>query len=342
MNSRFFLSVRSLAIILIAAIFLSHVNQSFATEPAADRRSELGRLLEKQGYTAVPLLTNAREIAGRQKFYLVKLMVKDVLLLVILDTGADTYICLKDKPLRRIGITVKDIDPVKELARQVIESRLDVGSVAGFAIDGSSYVIKNTITVDFLSGLNHDETYTHPDTAGTHSVPIDGVLGMKFLQEHSAVIDCESGTMYLMPRAKRLLPLWGGRWECSGGEKDGKPITDAETRSLYVRDDLTVEINAIGQSWRGALHPTRYGKRDLFHVYMNDPDGQSYAGIEGIYRLEGDKLTLCVLDNSLRGAPVARVHKSLPTEFNAAEGSGYVVFHFQRKSVKLPAVPPKK
>ncbi len=342
MISHFSISVRGGAILLIAALIFGQVGQSSATEPVADPRSELGRLLEKQGYTPVPLPTNARDIEGRQKFYLLKLVVNNVPLLVILDTGADTYLCLKDKPLRSIGIIVNNIDPAKELSRQVTESRLDVGSIAGFAIDSCTYVIKNTITVDFVSGLNHDETYTHTDTGTTQSAPIDGVLGMRFLQEHSAVIDCESGTMYVLPRAKRLLPLWGGRWECTGGEKDGKPITDAATRGLFVRDDLTVEINAIGQSWRGALHPTRYGKRDLFQVSMKNPDGQSYAGIEGIYRLKDDELTLCVTDNAARNAPVARVHKGLPTEFSAAEGSGYVVYHFQRKSVKLPADPPKK
>ncbi len=310
--------------------------------PPDSTPSQLGALLEKQGYIPVPLLRCVTVDEYRPKVFLVHLTINRKKLLLCIDTGAQYGIYLRLPALQKVGINLDGVVLANASAFYITETRIRVGLVDGISFENSPYVVDGPLPVDYVGGMNADESYVDLRTGVAKVEPLDGLVGMKFLQEHSAVIDCESGTMYLMPRVKRLLPLWGGRWVCTGGVKDGQPITDAGTRSLFVRDDLTVEITAIGQSWRGSLHPTRYGQRDLFQVFMKNPDGQSYTGIEGIYRLKGDDLTLCVADAAARTAPVARVHKGLPTEFSAAEGSGYVVFHFQRKSVKLPADPPKK
>lgn len=340
---RFSDSKYSFGVAVLIGSILHAVNPAMVRGEPPDRTpSQLGVVLEKQGYTALPLLRSVLVDDDKPKVYLVNVTINRKNLLLCIDTGAQYGVYLRLPALQKVGINLEGVVPVKASAVSITETRTNVGLVNSIAFENSRYVVDGPLPVEYVGGLNTEESYVDLETGGTKVVPLDGLIGLRFLQEHSAVIDCESGTMYLLPRAKRLLPLWGGRWECSGGEKDGKPITDAATRSLFVRDDLTVEINAIGQSWRGALHPTRYGKRDLFHVYMKSPDGQSYAGIEGIYRLKDDELTLCVTDNAARNAPVARVHKGLPTEFSAAEGSGYVVYHFQRKSVKLPADPPKK
>ena len=304
--------------------------------------SELGILLDKQGYVAVPLLRSVNNNDDKAKVYLARVTINSKKLLLCIDTGAQYGVYLRLPALERVGINLVGIVADKASARSITETRTDVGLVDRVTFEGSPYVADGPVSVEYVGGMNTEESYANYKTGGTEVAALDGLIGLRFLQEHSAVIDCETSTMYLMPRAKRLLPQWGGRWECSGGERDGKPITDAATRWLWVRDDLTVEINAVGYSWRGALRPTRYGRRDLFHVFMTKPDGQSYAGIEGIYRLEGEKLTLCLHDNSLRDAPAARVQKNLPTEFSAGAGSGYVVYYFQRKSIKLPAEPPKK
>ncbi len=290
----------------------------------------------------MPLLRSVENEGDKAEVYLARVTINSKKLLLCIDTGAQHGVYLRLPALEKVGINLGGVVPEKASARSITETRTEVGLVDRVAFEGSPYVADGPVSVEYVGGLNTEESYANLKTGGTEVAALDGLIGLRFLQEHSAVIDCETSTMYLMPRAKRLLPLWGGRWECTGGERDGKPITDAATRWLWVRDDLTVEINGVGNSWQGVLRPTRYGQRDLFHVFIKDADGQSYAGFEGIYRLDGDNLTLCLHDNSLRHAPAARVQKGLPTEFSAGAGSGYVVYHYQRKVIKLPSEPPKK
>jgi uncharacterized protein (TIGR03067 family) len=116
-----------------------------------------------------------------------------------------------------------------------------------------------------------------------------------------------------------------GKWVLKSAERGGKPVDlDKEEhvpKSITFKDGkVTIETQKGEQKGSFKIgRAEKLGTLDLTH------DEKKEQVIKGIYRLEGDTLTVCVNEGKL---------SDRPTEFGAKEGSHQVVAVFTRDKGK--------
>ena len=122
---------------------------------------------------------------------------------------------------------------------------------------------------------------------------------------------------------KKDLKAMQGDWACEELVKDGFRVPDDDARALFrtVKDD-TYTVHRFRKkagSGKFKLDATKSPK----HIDII-PDGAKGLVIEGIYKIDGDKLTMCY------AAPKGK----RPTEFASKEESGVTLAVWLREKKK--------
>jgi uncharacterized protein (TIGR03067 family) len=120
---------------------------------------------------------------------------------------------------------------------------------------------------------------------------------------------------------KKLQGTWQvTKWVDDSGEAAG---ADEIKDFTFVFKDQTVEMRNGKDSRRPALKFTLNPEKKpkWIDIEMGGPVGTS----EGVYKLEGDELTICVVSGGKNGKPAPR-----PTEFAAKKGEHHALFVLKR------------
>jgi uncharacterized protein (TIGR03067 family) len=127
------------------------------------------------------------------------------------------------------------------------------------------------------------------------------------------------GTVGAGDAAKKELERLQGTWKVLKLDKGGDPARADELqnwRTVITGDKFVMKTGKRDDEARLRLDPS---KKPATIDLLNDKDKQH---VVGIYKLEGDKLTLCF---ALDGKP------QRPREFIAGRGSGNVLLILQRE-----------
>lgn len=307
--------------ILIA--FWAHFPPAAATDPVPEA---LGVSLKKQGYTAIPLTP-----ALDSGFFLLRVTLDEKPFTLLLDTGASYPFTLNKASGKALGIASDTYTWETAPATPAIRSlKYGVGTVEGVTL-GGGFTVKGRHRVHVVDGLVADPVRVHNSkTNEDEESRIDGLLGQGFLTQNSAVIDHDTATLYVIPPHLKDGPKWIGRWECSGGEKDGKPHDDLKQNWIDVRAD-GLEICLGGESATGVLELLRDSRWKLVLVRSAELDpAKATVYVRGIYDFSDNRLRLCVPDEAVNAKEKRLEGGRLPGVFEAKKGSGHVYYEFKR------------
>jgi uncharacterized protein (TIGR03067 family) len=106
-----------------------------------------------------------------------------------------------------------------------------------------------------------------------------------------------------------------GEWTVTAAEKGKKPIGDLANASLTIKgDQITLDNGDKKETVTFVLDPAKAPK----HITITDR-GEKKIG--GIYKLEGDTLTICFIHDS----------DERPTSFETKEGTALTLLVLKRK-----------
>ncbi len=116
--------------------------------------------------------------------------------------------------------------------------------------------------------------------------------------------------------------LLQGRWKVMSVENNGKKAEAkviANMKLVVAGDKMTaLDGNDVMDEYTFRLDPTAKPRAIDLTIQTGDEKGKT---VRGIYRLEGDALTVCVAEPD---------KKDRPREFSAPEGSSFMLLVFQR------------
>jgi uncharacterized protein (TIGR03067 family) len=123
--------------------------------------------------------------------------------------------------------------------------------------------------------------------------------------------------------AKDALKALQGKWKLVGGERRGKPIPEGEVPAGTVTFDkdgrVTASVPDYEMEGMVKFDPAKKPKTlAVTHTKGPDKDKKQF----GIYKLEKDKLTVCV-------APPGKAEEERPASFTTKD-SDHVLFVFER------------
>ncbi len=147
--------------------------------PAERQTDKLGKLMKKQGYTAVPLTFYKTRLFG------VPVTVNDTSMTLVLDTGANNTNLDRASALRA-KLAVREVEEKSSGLGGTFKSgraRIDRFTVGGMSDAAEVFVV--------------DFSPTNATLKGNGDPPCDGVLGSHFLERHGAVIDYPSRRLFL-------------------------------------------------------------------------------------------------------------------------------------------------
>lgn len=311
-----------LAVLLLASL-------APAADPPAksvNSTSEVGELLTKQGYTAIPLT-----IPGSERTFLLRVTLDGHPFTLMVDTGCAGTISLTKAAGKTLGLSCDthvfegDVGSVA-----ITGKKYGKGTVAEVTFDGTDYRAKGAHDIVVWEGLTFDITASSPKEGKDRPLQVDGLLGQQFLLDHSAVIEHATATLYLIPMVKKDGPKLVGRWECIGGERDGKPLGKVSERWIEFRENglVGLQLDGITASGYRTLR-TRGVHRELF-VGVRGKDDTTTRVAYGLYRVEDDLLKLCLIDEPIEPKPNKWEGVTPPTKFEAKKDSGHVYYEFKR------------
>jgi hypothetical protein len=295
-------------------------------KPAA----ELGDLLTKQGYTAVPLTRTSDDML------MVRVKLDGHVFNLILDTGAGDAFNLTKAAGKLLGMASDTHEFRNEPWSDVISTKkYGPGFVREVSFVDANYQVGtgySTIAIDKL--IMSGSQAVNQKTSKAEPVQLDGMLGQRFLLDHSAVIDQDTATLYLMPFVKKEGPKLVGRWECIAGERDGKPLDKVSERWVEFRDNGLVGLQLDGNTATGYRSIRTHGvHRELFVGARGKNDTTARIAY-GLYRVEDDRLRFCLIDEPIEPKPNQWEGVTLPAKFEAKRNSGHVYYEFKRVNVE--------
>jgi predicted aspartyl protease len=150
----------------------------------AHRATNLTKLMKKGGYIEIPLELNKNGLLD------VKVEVDGVSMLLFLDTGYTTIISLERSSAQRAKLRVRENEgKSSELGGGLAVGQAKIGKLSVGGLSSAT----DTQVVDFSP--------TNATRKANGAPPCDGVLGRRFLNRYSAVIDYACPTLYLLEPA---------------------------------------------------------------------------------------------------------------------------------------------
>jgi len=116
----------------------------------------------------------------------------------------------------------------------------------------------------------------------------------------------------------KAAPKIEGTWLVVSAVQDGKDEEKAKDSKLTFKDGK-ITVQKEGDNDKNATY--KLGTADKLKTIDVSPEGKDES-IKGIYKLDGDKLTICI------------THKpdgDRPTEFTGKEGSGQMLLELKRE-----------
>lgn len=115
-----------------------------------------------------------------------------------------------------------------------------------------------------------------------------------------------------------------GSWALVSEESDGSAAPEEIRRSAVLKIEgvkYSLHLGELKLTGRISLNPTQSPKA----IDLRDDDGVTPGGIRrGIYRIDGDRLTLCI----------ARYDEKRPVTFSGAPGAGTTLQTWKRQGGK--------
>ena len=307
---------------LLVSTLLAAVPASGQQKPTLPERpvDPLRAILQKKGYTAVPLLKDT----DRPRFNIDCKIGTEVFRLH-LDTGADSSL-LDAALVKKLGL--KQGDKIESVAIGGTHKSYET-SLRGMSIgDFDTRTMANSLRLQSgdYSKVNVDRKVQQ----------VQGVLGNGALRINSAVIDYSARTLYLRTPLDGLWPEIAGTWVATGGREEGRerkidPKAPPKLEFKNNRFHLTDGANQYGFG----MH-VQPGK-DYFTLMFFDPEQE--LAKELVYKAGGrmkvsdGKLTICLcldLTKAKKGA-------EFPDAFKTTAGSGHLLLEFRReKEVEQP------
>ena len=111
-----------------------------------------------------------------------------------------------------------------------------------------------------------------------------------------------------------------GSWLVTGGTEHGRPFPEEEVKKRII---LTFAAGKMSITEGGKTDPEQLDyktdpKQTPMTIDITEPAGR--GPVRGIYKIEGDKLTICL----------AEPGKDRPTMFEVKSGSDYKLVHLKR------------
>jgi hypothetical protein len=270
-------------------------------------------MLEKRGYIAVPLV---QDDGGGG--FTVACKVGSEAVRLVLDTGAESM-ALDVAIAKKLGLTPRN---ERVVAEGVVGSEVSLRGLSIGSLDGRT-------TMSSLPVAAYDFSAANVALASRKLPTMHGLLGHSTLDFYSAVIDYSTRTLYLLKPLDGLWPKVEGKWIATRVQDDGaERKIDPKTPPRLQFKDRLFGLTYGGRSYRFGLHVIPDGKGRYTIALFNsweELDGELSYLAGGVLKVDGDKLTLCVLLH-----PSATKDKT-PTEFQSKEGSGYILFEFKRE-----------
>ncbi len=323
---------KSFFICCATAFFASiPVNWARGEEPPVKPDRPLAEFLENQGYVAISLIPTTDH-----QGYLVSMILDGKPLLLMLDTGATT-ICLSKRAGKLFGIDSYPITPSNSdhEHKMYVSTKMGIGSIDRINIPAgkTQYLVERKQTIYAMEGLSSQVTVYNYEKRKNEKVELDGLLGQDFLQDHCAIIDNETSTLFLISIRDRDLPKLCGVWICTKGEIDGKPLLNAAENRIAIKADGAAVLEVLRQNHKGYLGLQGTAGQRIFMFGIQDEKGKPKTLARGTYSIQGDTLKLVLIDEKSKKAldPKLAIAEICPRRFEAKADSGHIYYEFTRK-----------
>lgn len=270
-----------------ASIFCCVTTTTYGVE-STKSKSNIGDILVLQGYTPIPMY--------KTEFgcFVVKIKVCGTEFNLLVDTGAacdllidqNAFQNILNKPELHVSASVKG------LGKELIKCHMGVADGLSFVDAKYTHLGQNLISV--TSGFLHSTKLIHPGQNRIEESPIHGLLGLQFLHSESAVIDHDSGMLYLIPLQKKDWSKLLGSWQCISCERDGKPLLESGNKSIAFSGADTVDALLCNSKFSGIVQLYKSTETRMITIWKpaQDTKSRTYHIGTASYTLEGDSLKL--------------------------------------------------
>ena len=323
-------SVLSILIMALLAKTLPHRLEP-DTKPVVTAEITLRKILEGQGYTAVPLWKT------NYGCFVARVNLCDAEFNFAIDTGAASQLCIDPNSFKRIKVKPEliEVGHVKGIGSELV--KCSTGVIDGLSFTDSKYNVGGQNLLAVIPGISIAAELVDPKTGKSETKTIDGLVGQYFLNAESAILDHDSATLFLIPLNKKDGPKLLGRWQCLGGEKNGKALPNAADKWIEIRDDGSVEFSLEKMKMAGVAQLRIHEGNRLISVdkeNTEEKDRPIHLG-GGRYSVEGNSLKLIFIEKDKK-AFLTYFMGQTALKFEAKADSGHIYYEFARKPPEKP------